>query len=110
MTKEDMFKLVLSGRPVLLVEYRATETDSVNRKVVKAGESATMPVVKHKVLVGNDSWEVTEFLPDGADLNAAKKPPHGAVMRDLLVVEVRSMEKTKWGSRIDGDFLGKLDK
>lgn len=99
-------KSVLAGKPLLLVEYRATETDTINRKVVKAGESAVMPVVKHKVLVGNDSYEVAEFLPDGADLTKVKAP---FMARDMVVLEVQTMERTKYGNRINGTFHGKLE-
>lgn len=108
MKASEITALVMKGRPVLLVEYRATETDTINRKVVKAGESAVMPVVKHKVLVGNDSWEVTEFMPDGTDLKTVKRP-FDAAMRDMLVIEVEAMERTKFGNRITGTFLGKLE-
>lgn len=108
MKKDTFITQVLAGKPLILVEYRATETDEINRKVVKAGESAVMPVVKHKVLVGNDSWEVTEFLPDGADLKQVKAP-FGLVMRDLVILEVEAMERTKFGNRISGTFLGKLE-
>lgn len=105
--KQDTFiKSVLAGKPLLLVEYRATETDTINRKVVKAGESATMPVVKHKVLVGNDSYEVAEFLPDGADLSKVKAP---FTARDMVVLEIETMERTKYGNRIQGTFHGKLE-
>lgn len=106
MKQADLIKHILAGRPLLVVEYRATETDSINRKVVKAGESATMPVVKHKVLVGNDSYEVAEFLPDGSDLSKVKAP---FTPRDMVVIEVRTMEQTKWGNRINGEFHGKLE-
>jgi len=106
MKKDKLIEQVLAGRPLLVVEYRATETDTINRKVVKAGESATMPVVKHKVLVGNDSYEVAEFLPDGSDLSKVKAP---FTARDLVVLEVETMERTKYGNRIQGTFHGKLE-
>lgn len=106
MKKDKFIEAVLAGRPLVLVEYRATETDNINRKVVKAGESATMPIVKHKVLVGNDSYEVPEFLPDGSDLSKVKAP---FASRDMVVLELETMEKTKWGNRIAGTFHGKLE-
>jgi len=106
MKKDTFIAAVLAGNPLLLVEYRATETDTINRKVVKAGESAVMPVVKHKVLVGNDSWEVTEFLPDGSDLSKVKAP---FAPREMAVLKVESMERTKFGNRINGEFQGKLE-
>jgi len=105
MKQEQFIKSVLAGKPLILVEYRATETDQINRKVVKAGESAVMPVVKHKVLVGNDSWEVTEFLPDGTDLSNIKSPYEP---REMVVLEVETMERSKFGNRINGTFHGKL--
>jgi len=106
MKKQVLCDAVLAGQPLLVVEYRATETDTINRKVVKAGESAVMPVVKHKVLVGNDSWEVTEFLPDGADLSKVKPP---FTPRQLVVLKVEAMERTKFGNRISGEFQGALE-
>lgn len=106
MTKQEFIDNVLAGRPLILVEYRATETDTINRKVVKAGESATMPMVKHSVLVGNTSFEVAEFLPDGANLKDVKAPYK---LRDMVVIEVETMEATKWGNRMTGTFHGKLN-
>lgn len=106
MKKQEFINHVCNGRPLILVEYRATETDEVRRKVVKAGESAVMPMVKHTVLVGNDSFEVAEFLPDGADIKAVKAP---YTFRDSVVFEVHSLEKTKYGNRATGVFHGKLE-
>lgn len=106
MKKAEFSKLALSGKPLLVVEYREMQLDEVRRKVAKVGEAATMPIIKHKVLVGNDSWEIGEFLKDGVDAKTIKAPFQ---MRDLVVVEVKSMEVTKWGSRMDATFHGKLE-
>jgi len=106
MKSSEFSKQALSGRPLLVVEYREMQLDEVRRKVPKVGESATMPLIKHKVLVGNESWEIGEFLPDGADLKAIKPPFQ---MRDLVVVEVETMEKSKWGSRMQATIHGKLE-
>lgn len=106
MKKDKLIELVLSGKPLLVVEYRETKAENINRKVVKAGESSVMPVVKVKVLVGNDSYEITEFLPDGTDIT---KIGEKFKTRDLIVIEVETMEKTKWGNRISGEIHGKLE-
>jgi len=105
--KKDMFiKEALAGKPLIIVEYRATETGEIRRSVPKAGEAATMPIIKHKVIVGNDSFEVAEFPPDGTKLSEVKAPYKA---RDLVVFEVASMEKTKYGSRMTGTFHGVLE-
>lgn len=106
MKKDTFIKETLAGKPLIVVEYRATETDEIRRSAPKAGESATMPMVKHKVIVGNDSFEVAEFLPDGAKLTDVKAPFKA---RDMVVFEVHTMEKTKWGSRMSGQFHGVLE-
>jgi len=106
MKKAEFSKQALAGKPLLVVEYRDTEKDTINRKVVKAGESATMPMIKHKVLVGNDSWELTQFPNSQKEFDEYKSP---YAMRDLIVVQVESMEKTKYGSRMNGEILGKLE-
>jgi len=106
MTKEEFVKIVLTGRPVILVEYRSANPDTIRRKVVKAGESAEMPLIKHKVLVGDDSWEVAEFLDDGKSLKDYKVQ---FVSRDIVAFELESMEKSKWGNRMSGTFLGKME-
>jgi len=107
MKEAQFIKDALAGRPLIVVEYRATETDTIRRKVVKAGEASTMPIIKHKVLSGNDSFEVAEFLPDGSNLSEVKPP---FAFRDLVVFEVDSREVTKYGSRMTGTFHGKLEK
>lgn len=106
MKKDDLMKLVLAGKPVLLCEYRSTEKDMVNRKVVKAGESATMPLLKHKVLVGDDSWELGEFPASKEDFDKYKSPYQ---VRDMVIVQVETMERTKYGTRMQGEILGKLE-
>jgi len=106
MKKQVFIDAVLAGRPLVLVEYRATETDEINRKAPKQGESATMPIVKHTILVGNKSYEVAEFLPDKFDVKTYKATYQ---MRDLVVLEIDGMEKTKWGDRINGEFHGKIE-
>jgi len=107
MKEAEFIKQTLAGRPLVVVEYRSTETDTIRRKVVKAGESSTMPMVKHTVLVGHQSWEISEFLPDGARLEDVKAPYE---FRDMIVVEIETMEATKWGKRLTATFHGKLTK
>lgn len=106
MKKDTLIAQVLAGKPLIVVEYRDTQADTINRRVVKAGESATMGIIKHKVLVGNDSYEVTEFPKDGTDLTKIQKPFN---VRDLVVLEIETMERTKYGNRINGTFHGKLE-
>lgn len=106
MKASEFSKQALTGKPLLVVEYREMQVDEVRRKVQKVGEAATMPLIKHKVLVGNESWEIGEFLADGVDVKAVKQP---YAMRDLVVVEVETMEKSKWGARMQAKFHGKLE-
>jgi len=106
MKASEFSKQALAGRPLIVVEYREMVLDEVRRKVAKVGESATMPLLKHKVLVGNDSWEIGEFVKDGVDAKTVKQP---FAMRELVVIEVQTMEKTTWGSRMQATFHGKLE-
>jgi len=106
MKKDELIKLVLEGKPLLVCEYRNTEKDSINRKVVKAGESATMPILKHKVLVGDDSWELGEFP---ATREAFDKYASPYKVREMVVVQIETMERTKYGARMQGEILGKLE-
>jgi len=106
MKQSVMMSKIVAGNPLFVVEFRKTETDSVRRKVQKAGEAATMPLVKHTVLLGDVSFELTEFLPDGADLAQVKAPfERGA----KVIVHIETIEKTKWGNRINGSFQGLLE-
>lgn len=106
MKKQEFINQVTAGKPLLVVEYRSTVAEDIRRSNPKAGEAAVMPVAKHRVLVGDKSYDVTEFLPDGAKVSEVKAPFNP---RDLVVIEVTSMEDTKWGSRITGKFHGKLE-
>jgi len=107
MKESEFVANVLAGKPLLLVEYRSFVADEIVRKVPKAGQSATMPIIKHKVLLGDDSWELGEFLDDGQEVKSYKSQFRA---RDLVAVQVETMEKTKWGSRMNGVMLGKLEK
>lgn len=106
MKQAEFIKQVLAGKPLVLGEYRNTEKDEINRNVVKAGESATMPIIKHKFIVGDDSFEFPEFPKNAAEF-AKYEPPFKT--RDMVVIEVHTMEKTKWGARISGALHGKLE-
>lgn len=106
MKKDKFIESVLSGKPFLHVEYRSFEVDTINRKVVKVGESATMPIKKHKVLVGDDSYEVAEFVAPGEDVSKAVAPYKKG---EMVILEIRTMEMTKYGTRINGDFHGKIE-
>jgi len=106
MKQSEFIKQVLAGKPLCLVEYRKTEGDEIRRKVVKAGESAVMPMAKHTVISDDKSFEVAEFLPDGAKIADIKAPyERGAV----VAFYVDSKEETKFGARLTGMFLGKLE-
>jgi len=106
MKSAELLKLVLAGRLIAVVEFRKTETDTVRRKAPKAGEQATMPMVKHTVLVNDESFEVTEFLPDGADLKAVKAPFERG---QRVALEIEGMERSKYGNRIQGTFQGLME-
>jgi len=106
MKHSEVIKSVLAGMPLVIVEFRKTETDTLRRKAPKQGEAALMPQAKHTVLIGDVSFEVVEWLPDGADLSKVTAPhPRGA----RVVMELESMEQTKYGNRASGKFHGLLE-
>jgi len=106
MKQAEYIKRSLGGERLIIVEFRKTEGDEVRRNVVKAGEKSTMPMAKHTVLSNDESYEVTEFLPDGADVKLVKAPyERGA----KVVFALDGMETTKWGTRMSGMFHGPLE-
>jgi len=106
MKKQEFIDKVIAGKPLLHVEYRSCEIDDINRKVVKVGESTTQPIIKHKVLVGDDSYEVGEFPEAGFDRKTYVAPYKKG---DMVVLQIRTMEMTKYGTRINGEFHGKIE-
>lgn len=106
MKKEELIKRVLAGEPLIIVEYRKVETDEIRRKTVKQGESSTMPMAKHTVLVDSVSYEHVDFLPDGVKPETVK--PHYPP-RTLVVYKVEGMHRDEYRSSIKGSFEGKLE-
>jgi len=99
MTKSELLKDVIAGKPLLVVEYRTVKTDVVRRNAPKTGQSATMPQAKHKILIGDNSYEVTDWLPDGTDLKAVV-PLWERGTR--CVLEVETIEHSEYGNRVNG--------
>jgi len=106
MKQAEYIKRSLLGERLIIVEFRKTEADEIRRKVVKQGESSTMPMAKHTVLVDSQSFEHAEFLPDGAKLDAVKAlyPP-----RTLVVYKVEGLHRDEYRSQIKGSFEGRLE-
>lgn len=100
-TKTQFIERTLAGEPLLLVEYRSAKPDTLRRKAPKTGQAPTMPVCKHMVLVKDTSFEVMQFLPDDADL--AKVGPL-APKGSFVVVELKGMEASEYGNRIEGEL------
>lgn len=74
MKTSEATRRILLGEPIIVVEFRKTEADEIRRSVVKTGQASVMPIAKHTVLLGDKSYEVPEFLPDGADIAKVKAP------------------------------------
>lgn len=92
--------------PLILVEYRKMETDELRRSVPKRGESATMPIIKHSVLVDEKSFELAQFVDDDKKVEDYKQVYNKG---DKVIIKVEYMEKTKYGDRIQGEIIGKLE-
>jgi len=106
MKSAEIIKRWLAGESIVVVEFRKTEGDEVRRSVVKTGQASVMPMAKHTVLMGDKSYEVSEFLPDGADVKSIKAPfERGQKVFFLL----EGMENTKWGDRLHGGFIGTVE-
>jgi len=106
MKQTEYIQRSLAGERLIIVEFRKTEAEEIRRTAPKAGEKSTMPMAKHTVLSNDESFEVSEFLPDGADVKAVKAP---FTKGDKVVLALESMEQTKWGARMRGSFAGKLE-
>jgi len=106
MKQAEYIKRSLAGERLIIVEYRKAEGDEVRRNVVKAGEKATMAMAKHTVLSNDESYEVSQFLDDGADVKQVK----AAYDRGTKVVfALEATETTKWGARMRGEFHGPIE-
>lgn len=97
---------ILLGEALIVVEFRKTEVDEIRRSVVKTGQASVMPIAKHTVLLGDKSFEVPEFLADGADITKVKAPFERGQKVFFLM---EGMESTKWGDRLNGSFLGTVE-
>lgn len=104
MNKDKLLVAILSGKPIILVEYRKCEFDIIRRNAPKTGQSPTMPQLKHTVLVGDVSYEVTEWLESDKGYTVGEVKPMFA-RGTRCAVELESMEKTKYGNRIEGRII-----
>jgi len=106
MKAQEALRRILLGESIVVVEYRKVEADEIRRSVVKTGQASVMPIAKHTVLMGDKSYEVAEFLPDGTNVSVIKAPFERG-QKVFFILE--GMEATKWGDRLTGSFLGTVE-
>jgi len=107
MKESAILARIVNGEPIIFAEFRNSKGDIIRRKAPKPGEQATMPQAIHTVLVGDESFQVIEWLDDGADVT---KVVDKYAKRARVAVKIESMERSKYGNRIAGEFVGEVEK
>jgi len=73
MKQAEILKAVLSGVPVVVVEYRAFKLEEISYADKKqGGMRVTKPIVKHAIELGDTQASIAEWLPDGVKLSDIK--------------------------------------
>jgi len=90
MNKEQFLKVALSGKPVVIVEYRSFKEDAISYRDKKSGQAVHRLIVKHAVEMGADQVQVTEWLPEGAKPGEAKS---AFKKGQQCVLEITGMER-----------------
>jgi len=93
MKTSEVMKLVTSGTPMVVAEYRGFKAESMTYADKKnGGARVTQPIVKHNIEMGDQQAAITEFLPDGVAL-ADVKPLHKK--GDKVVVHILGVANVK---------------
>lgn len=95
MKKSELTAKVLSGEPLVCVEYRTGVVETISYRDKSTGRAASFSKVTHNVEAGSRNITVSERLPDGADpakwVQTIKK---GAPA--VLILEGLSRERGIW--------------
>lgn len=102
MKQADMIKRILSGEPIVVVEYRAFKPDTIRYRDKKSGAAVERHVIKHSVEMGDMQVQVTEWLPDGVDLGTVK-PTFSKGQR--LALKLNGMEPNQGFYQATGDLI-----
>lgn len=74
MTKAEALKMIESGEPMFLVEYRSSKCEKVEWRNKDTGRPDSFVKVTHNVEMGNLSFPVSERAPDGTSPETYKPP------------------------------------
>jgi len=103
--KTEFVKLALSGKPVVLVEYRSFKEETLRYRVKAgptAGQAVTRLILKHSVEMGETQVSVSEWLPDDAKPGVAQPPFKKSQM---AVLELKGMTQEQGFYKAEGTLF-----
>jgi len=74
MTKTELTQAVLNGEPVLVVEYRASNAETIKWRDKVSKQALSAPTLRHTVEFSKGSMAVSERVEDTFDTGAYKPP------------------------------------
>lgn len=72
MNKQQIADAILAGKPVVVVEYRSFKIDEIRYNDKKTGARVKRDIVKHGLELAGKPCVLTEWLPDGTNLEIIK--------------------------------------
>lgn len=74
MTKQVLIDSILSGQAFIVVEFRASKTETIKYRDPKTQQAAQFTKLTHNVEMAGSPVIVSERIPDGVDPNTIKSP------------------------------------
>lgn len=99
MKDQDILKAIKKGVPLMVVEYRGFDADTMQWTNKATGRAMSAPIARHRVETESEGFVVTDFLPEGTKVEDAKSP---YVKGQKLVLEIETMTKEKGTTRAKG--------
>lgn len=109
MNKAQFVEAALSGKPIIIVEYRAFKHEVIKfrDKSSVTGQMIEKDTVAHSCEAGDMQMRVSEWLPDGADVTKLKAPFAKGQKCAFLI---KGMQQDKGFFRAQGELLPYEDK
>ena len=74
MKKAEVLPKVLNGEPLMIVEYRSSNAETIPWRDKETGRAINLNLLSHNVEAGTRTIRVSERVPEGTDLTKYEAP------------------------------------
>lgn len=99
MQKTQFIELALTGKPLVLVEYRSFKEEEIRFRDKKTGNAVQRLILKHAVEMAGAQVQISEWLPEETKAGTATPPFRKGAM---AVLEIQGMRQEQGFYRAEG--------